>query len=113
MSEEKYVPFGGDKHVIRADARLAGFPPRFFATVVFRSIEELDDLIAALTSLRDGWDHPTGHIHLQDHLLQQDRTDPTRLEITFFTPTWADTDSESESRSNLIARARESLKELA
>ena len=108
---EKYTPFGGEKHVVNVDARLCGFAPHFYASVVFRSRDELDALIDSLTELRNGWDHPTGHIHLQDHALTSDR-DPTRLEITFVTSTWADTEFETESRNDQITEARRTLDQL-
>ena len=107
---KKFV--GGEQHVVNADARLCGPGPHFFVSVVFRSRTELDDLLTGLTALRDGWDHSTAHIHLQDHELSMENRDPTRIEITFFTPTWADTETEKESQDRLVAEARKSLEKL-
>jgi hypothetical protein len=106
----EYLPFGGEKHIVRSDVRLWGGPP-FFCTVVFRSRDELDALIASLTALRDGWDHPTGHIHLQDDELATSG-DPTRFEVTFLTPTWADDEGEAETRASLIDGARAAIARL-
>jgi len=80
---DKFVPFAAEKHLVRADCRLCGWPP--FGSVVFRSRIELDALLAALTELRSGWDNPQGHIHLQGYGLGRER-DSTQLEVMFETP---------------------------
>lgn len=105
---EKYVPFGGDKHIVRADVRLCGYTCGMFTSVVFRTPAELDSLIASLTALRDGWDHPIGHIHLQDYVLAPG-LEPTHAEVIFLTPAWADTEFEKETRERLIEEAHEQL----
>jgi hypothetical protein len=96
---DKHEIFGGDKHIVRSDCRLCCGT---FGSVVFHQ------LIASLIELRDGWDHPTAHIHLMDYGLGRDR-DISQLEIVFMTPTWADTEFEKELRAGFIDETREVL----
>jgi len=105
---ETYVPFGGKKHIVRADCRLCGYAPSFCGDVVFRRREELDAMIAALTELQNGWDDPLAHIHLMDHGFGS-VPDPTCLEVMFSTPAWSDADGQNETRESLVDRARKAL----
>jgi hypothetical protein len=106
---EKYIPCCDEHHIVRLDARLIGGAPGPGASVVFHDPTELDTLIVALQKLRENWDHPVGHIHIQDPQLAHGKQDPTLLEISFVTARWAHTEGERDIREQLVKDAHSFL----
>ncbi len=73
--------------VVRADTKLSGSPPFVYVDVRFRSKRELDDLIDALTELRDGKGQDFDQVHLQDtHLSKGGRGPLSAMEVNFHRP---------------------------
>jgi hypothetical protein len=79
--------------VIGADSKFFGSPPSLCVDVRFSTIEQLDELIAALSKLRefpfDGYDH----VHLQD---SAHGLNATSAEVTFWHPAVQRTDIDGE-----------------
>jgi hypothetical protein len=107
---DKYVPCCDEHHIVRLDSRLIGGAPGPNGSVVFHDPTELDTLIVALKKLRDNWDHPVGHIHVQNPQHLDFRQDPTLLEIMFVTSKWAHTEGERDIREQLVKDAYRFLK---
>jgi hypothetical protein len=55
--------------VIQSDVKNCLYFPHLWTSVVFRDISELDRLIVALQQLREAFDDPSFHVHLQDEEL--------------------------------------------
>ena len=55
--------------VIQSDVKNCLYFPHLWTSVVFRDISELDRLILALQQLREAFDDPSCHVHLQDEEL--------------------------------------------
>ena len=70
--------------VVKADVKFAGCPNYLHVDVRFRSKEEIDTLISALTRLRDTQGYDFDHVHLQDISLAYGRI--VEAEVAFNRP---------------------------
>ena len=91
--------------VIKADVKYSGDPQFLNVDVRFRSVAEIDELIAALRELRESQGDDFDHVHLQDCSLGPGTAG--LAEVNFFRPGMARTELDSDGTS----QAREWLSE--
>jgi hypothetical protein len=94
-------------HIVQSNAKFLAVKPMLWVSVVFRSSDEIDDLIHALEMLRDNGGDPNAHFHLQNYDFNKD-SPLEAAEILFHGP-WYETSHDFKERPEMAACAREVL----
>ena len=91
--------------VVRADSKFFGAPPFLCVDVRFESMAQLDELIAALSRLREQSECGFNHVHLQDLERKSGAKAAAGAEVTF----WHPSVQRSETEETCVAEALEAI----